>query len=109
MIDHIKYVSMKNPTSEKILASRSKVVTENQDADKLRSSAIEKQLIELSDNVNKIKEKDATLREYIFARTKFRGKDFDFFFLIFMRFFATINFFPVRLQEKLASQRRDMV
>ena len=61
-INHVKYVSKKNPTFEKILASMSKLDTVNKlDTDNLRkllSGMIENQLLELSDNVYKIKGKD---------------------------------------------------
>ena len=61
-INHIKYVSKKKPTFEKILASMSKLDTvDNLDANKLRkllSGMIENQLLELSYNVYNIKGKD---------------------------------------------------
>ena len=61
-INHIKCASKKKPTCEKILASMSKLDTvENLDADKLRkrlSDMIENQLLELFDDVYKIKAKD---------------------------------------------------
>ena len=60
-INHIKYVSKKKSTFEKILATMSKLDTvDNLDADKLRkllSGMIENQLLELSD-VYKVKGKD---------------------------------------------------
>ena len=62
LIKHIKYVSKKKPTFEKILASMSKLDTvDNLNEDKLTkllSGMIENQLLELSDNVYKIKGKD---------------------------------------------------
>ena len=61
-INNIKYVSKKKPTFENILSSMSKLDrVGNLDADKLRklfSCTIKNQLLELSDNVYKIKEKD---------------------------------------------------
>ena len=61
-INHIKHVSKKKPTFKKILASMSKLDTvDNLDADKLRkfvSGMNKNQLLELSDNVCKIKRKD---------------------------------------------------
>ena len=61
-INHIKYVSKKTSTFEKILATMSKLDTvANLDADKLRkllSGMIQNQLLELSDNVYKVKGKD---------------------------------------------------
>ena len=60
--NHIKHVSKKKPTFKKILASMSKLDTvDNLDADKLRkfvSGMNKNQLLELSDNVCKIKRKD---------------------------------------------------
>ena len=54
-----KYVNKTKPTIEKILPSISKLDTDDkQDADKLRkllSGMVENQLLELSDNVYKIK------------------------------------------------------
>ena len=54
-----KYVNKKKPNFEKILPSISKLDTDDkQDADKLRkllSGMVENQLLELSDNVYKIK------------------------------------------------------
>ena len=61
-INHIKYVGKKKPAFGKILASKSKLDTvDNLDADKLRKLLpvmIKKKLLELSDNVYKIKGKD---------------------------------------------------
>ena len=61
-INHIKHVSKKKPTFEKILANMSKLDTaDNLGADKLRKfvpGMNENQLLELSDNVYKIKRKD---------------------------------------------------
>ena len=61
-INHTKYVRKKKPTFEKLLASMSALDTEdNLDVDKLRkllSGMIENQLLELSDNVYKVKGKN---------------------------------------------------
>ena len=61
-ISHTKYVRKKKPTFEKLLASMSELDTEdNLDVDKLRkllSGMIENQLLELSDNVYKVKGKN---------------------------------------------------
>ena len=61
-INHINDVSKKKPICEKMLASMSKLHTlDNLDAEKLRklpSGMIENQLLELPDNVYKIKGKD---------------------------------------------------
>ena len=62
-INHIKHVSKKKLTFENILASMSKLDTvHNLDADKSRkfvSGMNKNQLLELPDNVYKIKRKDA--------------------------------------------------
>ena len=62
-INHIKYINKKKSTFEKILASISKLDTEDLNAKKSRkhlSGITEKQLLGLTDNVYKIKGKDIT-------------------------------------------------
>ena len=62
-INHIKYINKKKSTFEKILASISKLDTEDLNAKKSRkhlSCITEKQLLGLTDNEYKIKGKDIT-------------------------------------------------